>query len=863
MTIALRAAGTAIGGTTAVTAINPSVPSGAVVGDLSVLTVSVKPYTTTITTPSGWTKIDEHTSGTTAIGTDVGSTKVAMYVKEDAAVGAIGNIGQSGANSMGAVIHVYSKTKSTWDYSSFTKGADGTSGANYSATGAGGIDVAAGDWVVAGTSISGDIGTLSAWAIAGMSGATLGTSVNRTNSATTTGNDSRLTADDIPVNSGSSSNAPTYAYTNASNTEGATIWLRLRETTVSNVVRQKFTTGNDGDTITAGNTGASGVILTGGTAVIDTDVYYSATRSVFGDGTTTSGAVYWNLSHAQVDTYAADLYINLTALPSAEMAILWVGNGATRNLSLNITTTGQLRIRDAGGAGGVNIWTSTATVSTGLWYRYSIFATQHATAGTVRGAFFASNTSTPLDDSTLLTGKATGASPYNQTRWGIKAGVGVTTMSGNIDDYAYDLGPSDLIPPEPFTVSPPGIASDEAFGTVDVSMSGGATTVSPTAIASAEAFGTAVVSTPITLTPTGINSAEAFGTVSVTTPITLTPTAIGSAEAFGTVSVNAVTNVTFSGIASAEAFGTPTITIVGGPVTPTSIASAEAHGSPSITGILVTNPTAIGSAEALGSPTITAVITVSPGGIATANAFGTAVISTTIQLSPGGIASAEAFGTPVITKNITVSPTGIASAEAVPSPVVTTSGSSTPVSIPSAEAFGTVTVVTNQTVSPGGIASAGAYGSPTITGALTITLSGITSGETFGSPTIGGVLNVTLPGYGIGSHETVMAPTITANVTSTPTGIPTGNAWGTPNITLGAITVMAPSIQTQQAFGVVTVGGGNTMLWAEPVLSAEAFGVPYVVKWVPWPPPDSHPFSVIETTLNPFSVVETWLSEDL
>jgi hypothetical protein len=86
---------------------------------------------------------------------------------------------------------------------------------------------------------------------------------------------------------------------------------------------------------------------------------------------------------------------------------------------------------------------------------------------------------------------------------------------------------------------------------------------------------------------------------------------------------------------------------------------------------------------------------------------------------------------------------------------------------------------------------------------------------------------------------------------------------GNPVIALGAITIMAPSIQTQEAFGVVTIGGGNMFVYAEPALSAEAFGTPYIIRWVPWPQQDDHPFSVVETTLNPFSVVEWWLDEEL
>lgn len=235
MTIALRAAGTATSATAAVTAVNPATPAGCQAGDLAVMTVTMKPYNTTITTPAGWEKIGEQTNGTTASGTDTGSTKIAMFVQRNPISStSVGNLSFTNANSCAAVIHVYSKSSSNaWDYTSFTDGGDSTNGANYSATGAAGISVASGDWVLASTAVNSDLGTISAQAIAGMSGATIGTVQNRTNQDITTGNDTAILASDAPISAGSSSNAPTFSYTNASSTSGTTLFLRLRETTKS------------------------------------------------------------------------------------------------------------------------------------------------------------------------------------------------------------------------------------------------------------------------------------------------------------------------------------------------------------------------------------------------------------------------------------------------------------------------------------------------------------------------------------------------------------------------------------------------------------------------------------------------------
>jgi len=758
MTIALRAAGTPTGAADAVTAVNPAVPAGAVVGDLSVLTVVAKPFSTTITTPANWTKIGEHTNGTTASGTDVGSTKVAVYVRENAPTGAIGAIGQSGANTMGAVINVYSKTKSSWDFTQFTQGFDATVGANYSATGDAGIAVAAGDWVVASTAINGDIGTVTVPDIAGMSGATIGTDVQRTNSAVTTGNDCRTLVSDAPITAGSSSAAPTFAYTNASSTSGTTIWLRLREVNASVVVREIFTTGADNDTITAANTGSTAVVLTGGTAVIDTGVVWSATRAVLMDGTSTSGGVYWQVSIPQSEVLAADIYVLYNALPNTpEPAILGWYNGATRQISLTCVDTGQIRLRDGAST---NIWTSTAQMVTGQWYRISLYATQHASTGTVRAAMFEGASATPLDDSTLLTGRNTGASPYNSLRFGLKGGTGTNTVNGSLDDYAYDRGASGLIPPE----APPPI------------------TATPTAIASAEAFGTAVANVQITAAPGGIGSAEAFGTPVAGGLLTATPTAIGTAEAFGTPEATIAAGAPVpTGIPSAEALGTPSMSGLL-TATPTGIPSAETFGTAVANVRITATPSSIGAGETFGTPAAGSILTAVPAAVPSGEAFGSPVAGGHLTVSPAGVVSGEQFGTPSAGGLLVATPTGIPSGEAVGTPQLVTAGISTPNSIPSAETFGTPSVALAITATPGTVGSLEAFGSPVVNVQITAAPTGIASGQAVGTPTVTGMLVVTVAG--IPSAEAFGVPAMTVNMVYLLIGVASAEAFGTPIMTM-------------------------------------------------------------------------------
>jgi hypothetical protein len=227
--IALRAAGTVTPDTTLVSAIAPPVGAGAVAGDLSVLFVAGKPFDTTITTPTGWVLLGLVTNGSTAAGTDTGSTFVACFVKEGAAVGAIPTLSMGSANSISAQINTYSKAATeVWDYSLFTSGSDTSSGTGFSATGAAGLNVAAGDWVLACHNTMTDAGTISALGISGMAGATLGTVTTRANVIQSTGLDSHFYNLDVPITAGSSNAAPVTTHTTTGADTGTAFFLRLR-----------------------------------------------------------------------------------------------------------------------------------------------------------------------------------------------------------------------------------------------------------------------------------------------------------------------------------------------------------------------------------------------------------------------------------------------------------------------------------------------------------------------------------------------------------------------------------------------------------------------------------------------------------
>lgn len=250
MGISLRAAGTLASGTTSA---SPAYPAGLQPTDISLLTVSCKPYNSTITTPSGWTKIVEITNGTTASGADTGSVLVATYYRVGAFTGTT-TVTLSGSNSVGAQITSFQKsdTNKVWDLSSFTTGIDNTNGANYSATGLANINVTTGDWIYTGTGMNANLGSLSANLITA-TGATLGSTINDTTSGFNDGDNGRVAISHASVDSGSSSGAPAYTCTNASSSSGATIFVRMRLTTPTIVASFNGSVDSPGNDITVGS----------------------------------------------------------------------------------------------------------------------------------------------------------------------------------------------------------------------------------------------------------------------------------------------------------------------------------------------------------------------------------------------------------------------------------------------------------------------------------------------------------------------------------------------------------------------------------------------------------------------------------
>lgn len=224
------------------------------------------------------------------------------------------------------------------------------------------------------------------------------------------------------------------------------------------LVRWDFESGSNGDAITAGNTGSSFVVVTGGTGTISTaNSPPIGTRSISLVATVSSGGIYVaKNSLGGVTSFALDALLYVTTAPSGNVAIFWVGTGS-RMVSVEMTSTRTLVLKNAAGT---TLYTTSA-VPAMTWVRVSLFATQNASTGTVRLAFYPSPSSTTAtDDSTLLTGRNTGAAAYTDFRVGSKTTTGTQTGSMQFDAVGYDTAASGLNPPPTLDSSVPAVVVD-------------------------------------------------------------------------------------------------------------------------------------------------------------------------------------------------------------------------------------------------------------------------------------------------------------------------------------------------------------------------------------------------------------------
>ena len=221
-----------------VNSLSPTLNADQVVGDMLLLIAGGKPYDLGWSVgTSGWTALSRGQSGTTAAGVDTGSMALQVWYKEattDPETAPTVTEGTPAFNVAGAVLLILHKgAGEAWETPVVVYGADETSGTGVSVTYASDPGVTANDLIVTVAAINTDaMGPLTDNLTPSQTGVTFGTTTERVETETTGGGDMALHVSTTPVNSGTSSAAPTATGTGtasggADRLESAFIRLRV------------------------------------------------------------------------------------------------------------------------------------------------------------------------------------------------------------------------------------------------------------------------------------------------------------------------------------------------------------------------------------------------------------------------------------------------------------------------------------------------------------------------------------------------------------------------------------------------------------------------------------------------------------
>jgi hypothetical protein len=160
---------------------------------------------------------------------------------------------------------------------------------------------------------------------------------------------------------------------------------------------------------------------------------------------TTSAAEYFVADVTAAAGVAARMYFRLDALWNNDFALLRFLNGSTRLVSWHANSQNKLRLSDATGTSG--IWTAANALLANTWYRLEMYAKPGTTSsnGTIKGAYFLGDSTTPVETFYLSTAANVGTSTtIDKIQFGkvFAAGVGA-----KFDSFAWDDNASDFIGP--------------------------------------------------------------------------------------------------------------------------------------------------------------------------------------------------------------------------------------------------------------------------------------------------------------------------------------------------------------------------------------------------------------------------------
>lgn len=232
--------GTAVNGTANLT---PTIPAGAVSGDIMLCLYGTKPYNDAPTINLDWADFGSAaTDGTVAAGIDVGSMQARFFWKRHTGTESNPTVTNGTNNVSFAQILVIKPTsgKLLTDPTG-AGGGDATAGTGFSITAASNFGITTDDLVVAFAAIRSDAGGFSSAAAIAAASCTFGTLTATGPGTTTSGGDMAWFGHYGLCTSGTSSAAPTYSATLAAAHTGSGYLIRVREVNAYSLTAQHGT----------------------------------------------------------------------------------------------------------------------------------------------------------------------------------------------------------------------------------------------------------------------------------------------------------------------------------------------------------------------------------------------------------------------------------------------------------------------------------------------------------------------------------------------------------------------------------------------------------------------------------------------
>lgn len=388
MTVALAATGGPTYASGATLNHTVTMPTGIVAGDLLVLFVAVKPDTSSITTPSGWTLQGTFSGGGGTTGIDTGPTKVAVFTREATGTDPAPTVNVTSTNVGWFATHRITKTGSGWDIAA-AGGVDATTGAAWSVTAGTDPGLTAGDLALVASVVPTDVTTpaqFSAEGIAATGVSAWSAFTEVTEPDTNVGNDIGGFIFYGIVTTGSSTAAPVITATaggTTTNVRGPSVLLRVRETggatqlgsgtvTVTpTVTGSGYETGiaTGSVTVTPTVTGSGAKIQTGAGTAISVEPVISGTaisyRVQTGSGTVTVVPVITGTGTAE-SVQVAEGTVTVTPTVTGTGRTVVAGQGAALSIVPAIAGTGQVQQFEQFASGEVYV----QPVATGSGHRY-------------------------------------------------------------------------------------------------------------------------------------------------------------------------------------------------------------------------------------------------------------------------------------------------------------------------------------------------------------------------------------------------------------------------------------------------------------------------------------------------------------